>query len=175
MRADHDRDVFTAFVAARSGPLLRTAYLLVGDYGLAQDLVQESLVKTYQSWGRLRDPANAEAYTRRVMVTTLVSWRRRRSFHERPHAVLRDVTGTDPSELVVENDAIWHALQALPPRQRAALVLRFYEDLSDAQVADVLGCQPATVRSQVSQGLGRLRIQARPSGSVPVRNGEATS
>jgi RNA polymerase sigma-70 factor (sigma-E family) len=174
MRADRDREVFSAFVAARSGSLLRTAYLLVGDHGLAQDLVQEALVKTYQSWGRLRDPGNAEAYTRRVMVTTLVSWRRRRSFHERPNAVLRDVVATDPSEVVVERDAVWRELQALPPRQRAALVLRFYEDMSDAEVADVLGCQPATVRSHVSQGLGRLRIPAGSAESLHVSDGEAT-
>jgi RNA polymerase sigma-70 factor (sigma-E family) len=173
MGPQRDRDMFSTFVAARSGSLLRTAYLLVGDHALAQDLVQEALVKTYQSWGRLRDPSNAEAYTRRVMVTTLVSWRRRRSFHERPQAVLRDVVVTDPSEGLMERDAIWRDLQALPPRQRAALVLRFYEDMSDAEVADVLGCQPATVRSQVSQGLGRLRIQAR-SASLPVPKGEAT-
>ena len=136
--------------------------------------MQEALVKTYQSWRRLRDPSNAEAYTRRVMVTTLVTWRRRRSFHERPNAVLRDVVGTDPSEVVVESDAIWRELQALPPRQRAALVLRYYEDLSDVEVADLLGCEAATVRSHVSQGLARLRVQARSAESLHVPDGEAT-
>lgn len=103
-----------------------------------------------------------------------MSWRRRRSFHERPQTVLRDAVGTDPSEGFVERDAIWRELQALPPRQRAALVLRFYEDLNDVEVADVLGCQPATVRSQVSQGLGRLRMQA-PSAPLDVADGEAVS
>lgn len=173
MRTQRDPQLFAEFVAARSGSLFRTAYLLVGDYGLAQDLVQEALVKTYQNWGRLRDPANAEAYTRRVLVTTLATWRRRRSFHERPDDVLRDAVSADPIQKVVDHDAIWRELQALPPRQRAALVLRFYEDLSDAEAADVLGCQVATVRSQVSQGLRRLRGQGRPGGHLQVPDGEA--
>src|SRR3712207_9535824 len=85
MGTSRDPAAFVEFVAARSRSLFRTAYLLVGDHGLAQDLVQEALVKTYGAWGRLRDPANAEAYTRQIMVRTVVSWRRRRSFQERPH------------------------------------------------------------------------------------------
>jgi RNA polymerase sigma-70 factor (sigma-E family) len=171
--AQRDTRAFADFVALRSGALFRTAYLLVGDDGLAQDLVQEALVKTYQAWGRLREPANAEAYARRVLVTTLISWRRRRSFHERPQDTLPDAATTDPAEGVADHDAVWRELQSLPPRQRAALVLRFYEDLSDVESADILGCRVSTVRSQVSQGLRRLREHAQPVGRVPSPEGEA--
>jgi RNA polymerase sigma-70 factor (sigma-E family) len=173
--AQRDPSAFAEFVALRSRALFRTAYLLVGDDGLAQDLVQEALVKTYQAWGRLHDPANAEAYARRVLVTTLISWRRRRSFHERPHDTLPDVATTDLAEGVVDHDAVWRELQALPPRQRAALVLRFYEDLSDAESADILGCRVSTVRSQVSQGLRRLRGHVGADGPLRSPDGEAMS
>ena len=91
---------FHEFMAARSASLFRTAFLVVGDYQLAQDLVQESLVKTYMAWPRLRDVRNAEAYTRRVIVTTSISWRRRRSFHERPVEVLPEIVVADVADLV---------------------------------------------------------------------------
>src|SRR5215218_10794467 len=90
---------FHEFVAVRSSALFRTALLIVGDYQLAQDLLQESLVKTYVAWPRLRDVGNAEAYTRRVIVTTSISWRRRRSFTERPTEHLLDVGAPDASPL----------------------------------------------------------------------------
>jgi RNA polymerase sigma-70 factor (sigma-E family) len=166
-----DPALFAEFVAVRSMSLLRTAHLLVGDYGLAQDLVQEALVKTYEAWGRLEDPGNAEAYTRQVMVRTVVSWRRRRSFQERPSDPLPEGVVADPTQEVVDRDAVWRELQSLPARQRAALVLRFYEDLSDAQAAELLGCRAATVRSQVSQGLRRLRGQVSLDRSVPSPDG----
>ena len=86
-RARRDSEEFCDFVVSRSAALFRVAYLIVGEYQLAQDLVQESLEKTYVAWPRLRDVANAEAYTRRVIATTATSWRRRRSFHERPARV----------------------------------------------------------------------------------------
>ena len=148
---------FTEFVDYRSKSLLRTAYLLVGDHGLAQDLLQEALIKTYVAWGRLEDPGNAEAYARRVLVTTAVSWHRRRSSSERPQEDVREHPRPDATEAVSERDAVWRELQALPPRQRAAIVLRFYEDLTDAQAAEVMGCAVGTVSSQVSQGLRTLR------------------
>ena len=92
-----DRDAFSAFASARSGSLFRIAYLVMGDYQLAQDLVQESLTKTYLAWPRLRDVNNADAYTRRVIVNTSISWRRRRSFSERPAETLPDRGVIDPS------------------------------------------------------------------------------
>src|SRR6188472_4188402 len=148
---------FHEFVAARSASLFRTALLMVGDHQLAQDLLQESLVKTYVAWPRLRDVSSAEAYTRKTIVTTAISWRRRRSFHERPTDVLPDTAVPDPGEAVTTHASMVAHLRTLPPRQRAAIVLRYYEDLSEAQTAEVMGCSVGTVKAQVSTGLGRLR------------------
>jgi DNA-directed RNA polymerase specialized sigma24 family protein len=97
----------------------------VGDYQLAQDLVQESLVKTYMAWPRLRDVGKAEPYSRRVIVTTSISWRRRRSFHERPVEALPEIAVADVADLVVARTDLWTQLHTLPPRQRAAVVLRY--------------------------------------------------
>jgi RNA polymerase sigma-70 factor (sigma-E family) len=155
----HDRDVtaFTEFVGARSTALFRTAYLMVGDHQLAQDLLQEALVKTLLAWPRLRDHHSVEAYTRRIVVTTSISWRRRRSFHERPTDTLPEPVGADPIDAIVVHDAVLTALLALPPRQRAAIVLRYYQDLTEAQTAEAMGCAVGTVKSQVAAGLTKLR------------------
>lgn len=153
-----DPAAFAEFVAARSPALHRTAYLLVGDRQLAQDLLQEALTKTYVAWPRLRDPANAEAYTRKAITTTAISWFRRRSWGERPtDTVPERRTSGDHADDLSTRELLWSALQALPPRQRAAIVLRFYEDLSEARTAEVMGCAPGTVKSQVSAGLRKLR------------------
>lgn len=156
--ARRDPSVFAEFVAARSARLYRSAYLMVGDHGLAQDLVQEALTKTYVAWPRLREVDNAEAYARRVVTNTAISWSRRRSWHERPAAVLPEHAepGSHGDELSTR-DWLWRELQQLPPRQRAAIVLRYYEDLSEAATAEALGCAVGTVKSQVSTGLKRLR------------------
>jgi RNA polymerase sigma-70 factor (sigma-E family) len=130
---------------------------MVGDHQLAQDLLQEALVKTLIAWPRLRDHQNVEAYTRRIVVTTSISWRRRRSFHERPSDTLPEPAGPDPVDATVIHDAVLAALQQLPPRQRAAVVLRYYRDLTEAQTAESMGCSVGTVKSQVSAGLAKLR------------------
>jgi len=155
--AARDSAAFAEFVGARSGALFRAAYLMVGDHGLAEDLLQEALTKTYVAWPRLRDVSSAEAYTRKTIVTTAISWRRRRSFHERPTDVLPDTAVPDPGEAVTTHASMVAQLRTLPPRQRAAIVLRYYEDLSEAQTAEVMGCSVGTVKAQVSTGLGRLR------------------
>ena len=152
-----DLEAFSEFAAARSSSLFRSAYLAMGDYQLAQDLVQESLVKTYQSWSRLRDVGNAEAYTRRVIVTTAISWRRRRSFTERPTERLLDVGAPDASPLGGDQDELWAELRRLPPRQRTAVVLRFCEDLSERQTAELMGCSVGSVKRHCSLALGKLR------------------
>lgn len=157
-----DTELFCEFVASRSPALFRVAYLLLGDHHLAQDLLQESLAKTYVAWPRLRDVANAEAYTRRVLVTTTISWRRRRSFHERPLELLPEPIGVDPTSTLALHDALWDLLLELPPRQRAAIVLRHYQDLSEAQTAEAMGCSVGAVKSSVSAGLKRLRQQVGP-------------
>ncbi len=154
-----DPAAFAEFVAARSASLHRTAYLLVGDRGLAQDLLQEALTKTYVAWPRLRDPGKAEAYTRKAITTTAITWYRRRSWGERPVDTVPERVGVGHDDDVATRDLLWQALQALPPRQRAAIVLRFYEDLTEAQTAAVLGCAVGTVKSQVSTGLRTLRTR----------------
>jgi RNA polymerase sigma-70 factor (sigma-E family) len=157
MRRASEVTAFSEFAEACAPSLFRTAYLMVGDHQLAQDLVQEALVKTLIAWPRLHDHANLAAYTRRIIVTTAISWRRRRSFHERPSDHLPERVGDDPGEAVVTHDAVVSALLTVPPRQRAAIVLRYYQDLTEAQTAEVLGCSVGAVKSQVAAGLKRLR------------------
>lgn len=157
-----DSTMFAEFVENRSHALLRTAYLMVGDRQLAQDLVQEALIKTFMAWPRLRDHERVEAYVRKTIVTTSISWRRRRSFHERPSDLLPEAPATDQVEGVATHQLLLEHLRGLPPRQRAAIVLRFYEDLSVAQTAEVMGCSPGAVKSHVSIGLGKLRERLGP-------------
>lgn len=157
LRSSREVMAFTEFMSVSSASLFRTAFLIVGDHQLAQDLLQESLIKTYIAWPRLRDVSKAEAYTRKTIVTTAISWRRRRSFHERPTDRLPDTAVPDPGEAVTTHASIVVQLRTLPPRQRAAIVLRYYEDLSETQTAEVMGCSVGAVKSHVSTGLGRLR------------------
>ena len=152
------RDEFAEFVTGRSGALHRAAYLMVGDAALAQDLVQEALVKTYAAWPRLRDKGNAEAYCRKAITTTAISWFRRKSWsHERPTETLPPDLAAGHDDAVTQSQWLWEGLQQLPPRQRAAIVLRYYEDLTEAQTAEAMGCAVGTVKSQVSAGLTKLR------------------
>jgi RNA polymerase sigma-70 factor (sigma-E family) len=150
-------DEFDGFVAARGASLRRTAYLLTGDWHLAEDLLQAALLRTYERRRRLRDLDRLEPYTRRVLVTTFTSWTRRRSFRERPTEHLPDRPGADATEAYAERDRVWSAVKALPPRQRAVLVLRYYEDRSEAEIADLLGVSPGTVKSHASRALDALR------------------
>lgn len=152
-----DPAAFTEFVAARSAALHRSAYLMVGERQLAQDLLQEAFTKTYVAWPRLRDPAKAEAYARKVITTTAISWYRRRSWQERPSNTIPDASHEGPADDLARREWVWAALQELPPRQRAAVVLRYYEDLTEAQTAAALGCAVGTVKSQVHAGLASLR------------------
>ena len=152
-----DVSAFAAFVAERSPALFRTAYIVVGEHHLAQDLLQEALVKTYVAWPQLRDATKAEAYVRRTIVTTAISWRRRRSFHEPPVDRVPDAKQIDETERLATQDVLWEQVCTLPPRQRVALVLRYYEDLSEAETAELMGCSVGTVKSQVSVALSKLR------------------
>ena len=167
MRQRGDTAAFSEFVEHRSHALLRTAYLVVGDHQLAQDLLQEALVKVYVAWPRLRDVAGAEAYARRTIVTTAISWRRRRSFHEPPVEVVPDTDGdADQGDRLATHDVLWQQVRGLPPRQRTALVLRYYEDLSEAETAELMGCSTGTVKSQLSAALGKLRERVGPETGV---------
>ena len=147
---------FTAFVAAAWPGLYRTAYLLLGDHGLAEDLVQTALAKTYASWGRVRHVEAASGYARTVLVNTATSWFRRRSWRrDLPTASLPEVADhvADPTH----RPSVLAALAHLAPRQRAVIVLRFYDDLSVAETAEALGCTEGTVKSQTHDALRRLR------------------
>lgn len=154
----HDA-AFDEFVLTRSAALHRAAYLMVGEQALAQDLVQEALVKTYAAWPRLRDRSKAEAYCRKAITTTAISWfRRRRWTHERPVETLPEApSAADPADELARSQWLWDALQTLPVRQRISIVLRYYEDLTEAQTAEAMGCAVGTVKSQTSAGIGRLR------------------
>ena len=148
---------FDEFVAARASSLFRTALLMLGDYQLAQDLLQESLVKTYVAWPRLRDVGKVEAYTRKVIVTTSTSWRRRNSFHERPTEALPDGVVADVADLIAADVDLWTHVHALPSRQRAAVVLRYCQDLSEVETSELMGCSLGSVRRHASRGLAKLR------------------
>ena len=153
-----DRSDYPSFVAARWTRLLRTAYLLVQDWAAAEDLTQAALVKAWLAWPHL--DADPEAYVRRIIVTTHVSWWRLRWRRgevatgqppERP-GVASDIDAVD------DRDAVWRALGRLPAGQSAVVVLRFFEDLTEAQVAGILGCSVGTVKSQTSRALAKLRV-----------------
>lgn len=146
---------YTEFVHASWPALYRTAYLMLGDRGLAEDLVQTALTKTYASWGKVRDLGAARAYARTTMVNTAASWFRKKGWHnEQPTDHLREQTyDQDPTV----RPALMEALAQLPPRQRAVVVLRFYDDLSIAETARALGCAEGTVKSQTSDALAALR------------------
>ena len=157
-----DREAFDELVDARTTALLRTAYLLTGDWALAEDLLQTVFAKTWFKWHQVRDKEAAEAYVRQVMSRTFATWWRRRWRGEVPTEVLPDRPGHDPYDDVVRRHALRDALLELPARQRAIVVLRFYEDLTEAQVAATLGCSVGTVKSTASRALVRLRGLVEP-------------
>ena len=147
---------FDGFVEARSGVLLRAAWLLTGDWQHAEDLLQTALAKAYLAWGRI-ESGREEAYVRRVIFTTYATWWRRAWRGEQPVGVLVDREGRDASGQVELRAVVLSALAQLPRRQRAAVVLRYYCDLSVDETADALGCSVGTVKSQAARGLARLR------------------
>jgi RNA polymerase sigma-70 factor (sigma-E family) len=150
------RPGFADFVGARGQALQRTAYLLTGDWALAEDLLQTSLARIYPRWERiLRD--DPEAYVRKVLVNTWSSWWRRKWRAEVPTETLIDSAGADPYADADRRRAVVAALATLPPKQRATVVLRFHEDMSEAQVAEVLGVSTGTVKSQTAKALAKLR------------------
>lgn len=163
-----DEETFRAFVTSRWQALLRTAYLLVGDHGYAEDLVQTALARTHRHWRRIERKDAPEVYVRRVLVNLANShWRRRLRLRE--VFATPDRAAADPTEAHDQRDELWNALSALPPRTRAVLVLRYFEDLTEAQIADALGCSVGTVKSTASRGIARLRETYVPA--LPEVNG----
>ncbi|KAB7746415.1 SigE family RNA polymerase sigma factor [Nostocoides sp. F2B08] len=172
-RASEREEDFRQFVEAHWLGLVRSAYLLVGgDHGEAEDLVQQTLARVYGHWNRRVREGAPVAYVRKAMVNQAISNLRRKKVQEvlssawsgevdttpEPRAVRRDVPGSrDPYGAVEDRDVVVRALRELPPRMRAVVVLRFFDDLTEAATADVLGMSVGSVKSQTSRGLQRLR------------------
>jgi RNA polymerase sigma-70 factor (sigma-E family) len=152
---------FEDYVRGRWASWFRIALLLTGDHHLAEDLVQEALLRVAGRWRQVTAAGDPDAYIRRVLYREHVSWwrRRRRGVAEAP-AVEADRAGFDPSDTVADAVALRGALAKLAPGQRAVLVLRYYEDLSEAQTAELLGIRVGSVKSQARDGLARLRALA---------------
>jgi RNA polymerase sigma-70 factor (sigma-E family) len=148
----HDEESFGRYVMSAYPALLRRARLLVGDHGLAEDLVQVSLESVYAHWRRVREP---DAYVRTVMARKVIGWRARRWNSELPTDPLPDSgSGTDDLDLA---SSVRQALMSLPPEQRAVVVLRYFDDCSEADIATVLGCSTGTVKSRAARALATLR------------------
>jgi RNA polymerase sigma-70 factor (sigma-E family) len=152
---------FAEFVAARSPALLRAAWLLTGDAGKAEDLLQTALARTWRGWPRISGGGNPEAYVRRMLYTTYLTWWRRRWRAEVPteglpgYAERADLA--DVADRSAVRDAVARALARLPRGQRAVVVLRFFEDRSVQETADLLGCSTGTVKTQCARALAALR------------------
>ena len=156
---------FEEFVQACSPRLFRTALLLAGqDRAAAEDLLQLALERAYRHWARVCRSGDPERYVQRILANA--SNDRWRQAARRPERLLRpgdaDPLAQDQSDVVAERDFLMRALAMLPPRQRTVLVLRYFNDLSEAEIADALGCSAGTVKSQASRGLARLRDSTEP-------------
>ncbi|MCX4816296.1 SigE family RNA polymerase sigma factor [Streptomyces sp. NBC_01239] len=171
MNADDERE-FREFVAARSKPLLHTAYLLTGDWEQARDLLQTALASTARRWSRLRDRQQPETYVRRAIYHAqtdrfrLLSWGKEMVTDKLPDPPAQAV---DWADTVVQRHDIMAALRQLPRRQRAVVVLRYFEDLPDPEIAEILGVAQGTVRSQTHKALASLRAafaEAQPSATA---------
>jgi RNA polymerase sigma-70 factor (sigma-E family) len=163
MQREQD-EAFSAFVAARSRHLLQAAFLLTGDRHRAEDLLQTALTRCYLRWPSI-EGADPEGYVRRALVNAHIDWWRRKPWREEPTDLLPETALPDETDDVAVRDALLSALATLNRRQRAVVVLRYYEDLSEAEIAAVLGCSTGTVKSAASRAMVRLRDAP---GLVPV-------
>lgn len=149
-------DGYDHFIASRGPALLRTAYLICGDRYLAEDLFQDAMARLLVHWTRV-SRGDPEAYARRILVNSTINWRQRLRAREVSVSAVPDRAGADFTATHAERDEMWGALARLPRRQRAVLVLRYYEDLTEAQSAAMLGCSVGTIKSQHAKALARLR------------------
>ena len=149
-----DERAFREFVTARWAWLVQRAYLVTGDHGRAEDLVQSSLERMHKNWRQVDVP---DAYALRVMMNLAISNGRRRRFLEIPVLRTPEVAAADSTSGIEVREQVWQALRHLPVRMRAVLVLRYLDDLSESETARILGCGAGTVKSQTSRGLARLR------------------
>jgi RNA polymerase sigma-70 factor (sigma-E family) len=160
---------FEEFVAARLGPLVRYATVVTWDPHLAEDITQDVLLRAQSRWGRIGRLDAPEQYVKRMILNQFLSWRRRRAARmvtispEAMESIAPPVA--DSAAAAADRDLVLRLIATLPPKQRAALALRYYEDMADAQIAELLGCRPVTVRTQISRALATLRaaVPARPS------------
>lgn len=149
---------FAEYVAARGTSLLRLAHLACGSREEAEDLLQTALERAYRNWNRLRQDADPEPYVRRIIVNAAISRARRRAILRIiPTGALPEVPVAGPDSGVELRQVLADGLRLLPPRQRAVVVLRFWEDLTEAQTAETLGCSVGTVKSQTAKALAKLR------------------
>jgi RNA polymerase sigma-70 factor (sigma-E family) len=174
-----DRTQFEEFMASRWPGLVRLAFGLTGDRWLAEDLAQTALASAYAAWWRISRTDDPDAYVCRILINASKSRFRRHRLSEQPSEPgdLPDPAVADPAADVGERSALLTALAELPPRQRAVVVLRYVEDMTDAQVGALLGCSPSTVRSQAARALAKLRASERlaeedSSGAAPPRQQE---
>lgn len=149
-------DGFAEYVVARRDALVRTAFLLTGDRQLAEDLVQATLVRVWPRWERVGSVENVDAYVRRVLMSIFLSWRRRLWRREVATDVLPDA-GAPGQDSHVDRADLLAAIGQLPPKQRAVIALRYFQDLTEADTAHALGCSVGTVKSHTSRALARLR------------------
>ncbi|GAA0912675.1 SigE family RNA polymerase sigma factor [Nonomuraea longicatena] len=160
-----DRADFELYVEARSARLLRTAYLLCRDWPTAEDLVQTALAKAWTAWRRVG--ANPDPYVYRILTNTHASWWRRRWHGEVPTAELPERPHPGGLDDFGTREALRAALVALPAKQRAVIVLRYFDDLPDEAIGEILDCSAATVRSQAARALAKLRLH--PAAGVAAR------
>jgi RNA polymerase sigma-70 factor (sigma-E family) len=159
-RASDDDAAFRDYVLSRSTALLRMATMLTGNRADAEDLLQAALAKTYLSWSKINDRTALDAYVRRAMVNTHISWWRRRRLEEFPTDELPDQVVADPARESDMAEVVRRALDRLPQRMRAAVMLRYFEDMTEPEIAATLGISLGTVKSTVSRAVARLRIDA---------------
>jgi RNA polymerase sigma-70 factor (sigma-E family) len=159
---------FEEFARARLPAVLAFATVLTGQRATAEDLAQEVLIKVHARWDRIAQMDRPEMYVRKMILNEFLSWRRR-SWRLIPvgDSELADAGLNDPASGYAEHEAMLAEIARLPRRQRAVLVLRYYEDRSDAEIAELLGCAQGTVRAYVSRALATLRVELRPAPPDP--------
>lgn len=168
-----DHRAFEAFATRELDSLLRYATVLTGDRELARDLVQDVMVKAFRRWSLVEAADNQRAYTRTMLTRTFLSWRRGWAARNviLPIGELPEGEPVgDHAQGIADRDAVWAQLATLPRRQRSVLVLRYYEHLTDPEIADVLGCSAVTVRGYASRALANLRLDLKPVSTLNKEN-----
>lgn len=170
-----DEDRFTEFVRAHTASLFRSAYLMTGDFQRAEDVLQAALVRVYQHWSRVDAADRPVAYARKVVINEALSWWRRSSSRETLLTLSDEPAWNGRVEDIAEHERVWQAVLSLPRRQRAVTVLRYYEDMTEAQIAETLGMAPGTVKSHSHAAVRRLADVLGEPMIEPVQPAEETT